>query len=908
MNKLITLYFIVLVVFHNTSIGQGCVGNLVTNGDFNNGLTGWTVVSSSPPGYNGYAPCTDWHIEQYPTSEFYAYNNCDHATNAQINQTISGLVSGNISIDFSIWTNDFDYDPASSGLLQVFFGGVKYAEIYNPPYPTDGSPQLAIVTTFNGATSNISSFPVGPIVTLNRYNLILSFAYTGGASSSLSFRFSTSTNEGDDFAIDKIKLCNCPTYTVNNNSISIAPATTCGNSNRLITGSIPSITPSTTFSYQWEFSSDNIFWNDILGANSKDYTSNMEGYYRRKIILANCNYIRGNVLQHIDAIHPQASGPNSVCLSNPSSVPWGIITLDASPAGGTWFSVAGNPSGVNNLATNYATGQGVLALSSTANGIFKFAYHRNVYNIDCEKDTITLRVGLQFKPIAPPDFTTCKPGTTTVLGTNAINGTWTTNAIIGVNVNNTGGGSADVGILSSAPNSFHLYYQETPVAPEYGCRDTTIVTAQLCYNVSGNVFNDANAMVDNYVNGTGIGSASGVQLYANLVNNSGVVIKSVPISSDGTYSFSEVPGTATSTSFILYTMRISTIEGTLGSAPPVNTLPPDWINTGEKVGTTAGTDPTVDGILTVQVRNADVTNVNFGIEQLPDSDSYSIPIAQPTVDQYVTLNGGTNPPILSGSDPEDGTLGTGSKVRITTLPTNGKLWYGGSAVYANQIISNFNPSLLQMQFTGSGYTETSFTYAFLDAGNKQDLSPATYTLSWGTPLPVHFLSFTTNVTRVKTVSIELITVNEQNLSSYIIERKTNNGVWESIGYFTPKNLVTLNKYQFIDENPSTQNQYRIKAINVDNTFEYTNVNIVQISFEGKVNVFPNPASGVLNITDAKPNSYIQIVSLEGKIIIETQINNNNQAIDISTISEGIYWARLLYNKKEYFIDKLFVKR
>lgn len=731
MNKLITLYFIVLVVFHNTSFGQGCVGNLVTNGDFNSGLTGWNIVSSSPPGYNGYAPCDDWHIVEYPTSEFYVYNNCDHATNAQINQTISGLVSGTLNIDFQVWANNFQPPQAhTTALLEVYFDGVKYAELFNNPASTS---ETVTITPFNGATANIASFPVPPTgngYSLDRYNLVISFPYSGASSADLSYRFSTAFNEGDDFAIDKIKVC-VGTHTVTGNNILLSP---CNINPFVIQGSEPTISPSNSYTYQWQFSTNNgLSWTDISGANAKDYSTSTQGTYRRNVIVD------------------------------------GVI--------------------------------------------------------------------------------------------------FSSNSIV-----------------------------------------ANLLFASNCYNVSGNVFNDANAMVDNYVNGTGIGSASGVQLYANLVNNSGVVIKSVPISSDGTYSFSEVPGTATSTSFILYTIRISTIEGTLGSAPPVNTLPPDWINTGEKVGTTAGTDPTVDGILTVQVRNADVTNVNFGIEQLPDSDSYSIPIAQPTVDQYVTLNGGTNPPILSGSDPEDGTLGTGSKVRITTLPTNGKLWYGGSAVYANQIISNFNPSLLQMQFTGSGYTETSFTYAFLDAGNKQDLSPATYTLSWGTPLPVHFLSFTTNVTRVKTVSIELITVNEQNLSSYIIERKTNNGVWESIGYFTPKNLVTLNKYQFIDENPSTQNQYRIKAINVDNTFEYTNVNIVQISFEGKVNVFPNPASGVLNITDAKPNSYIQIVSLEGKIIIETQINNNNQAIDISTISKGIYWARLLYNKKEYFIDKLFVKR
>ena len=32
-------------------------------------------------------------------------------------------------------------------------------------------------------------------------------------------------------------------------------------------------------------------------------------------------------------------------------------------------------------------------------------------------------------------------------------------------------------------------------------------------------------------------------------------------------------------------------------------------------------------------------------------------------------------PTLSGSDPEDGTLGAGNTFKITSLPTNGTLYY-----------------------------------------------------------------------------------------------------------------------------------------------------------------------------------------------------------------------------------------
>src|SRR5690606_38309378 len=52
------------------------------------------------------------------------------------------------------------------------------------------------------------------------------------------------------------------------------------------------------------------------------------------------------------------------------------------------------------------------------------------------------------------------------------------------------------------------------------------------------------------------------------------------------------------------------------------------------------------------------------------------------------------------------------------------------------IISSLDPSLLQVRLTGSGYTTTSFNYAYIDAAGVIDPSPATYTLSWENVLPL----------------------------------------------------------------------------------------------------------------------------------------------------------------------------
>jgi hypothetical protein len=55
------------------------------------------------------------------------------------------------------------------------------------------------------------------------------------------------------------------------------------------------------------------------------------------------------------------------------------------------------------------------------------------------------------------------------------------------------------------------------------------------------------------------------------------------------------------------------------------------------------------------------------------------------------------------------------------------------------MITNYNPSLLQIEFGGGG-NNLSFQYASIDASNTQG-APATYSLSWPTAFPVELLEF-----------------------------------------------------------------------------------------------------------------------------------------------------------------------
>jgi uncharacterized repeat protein (TIGR01451 family) len=131
--------------------------------------------------------------------------------------------------------------------------------------------------------------------------------------------------------------------------------------------------------------------------------------------------------------------------------------------------------------------------------------------------------------------------------------------------------------------------------------------------ISGTVFNDLDRLTDNTVDGSGTNAGG---LYANLVDPvTHLVIASVPVNSDGTFSFNPTHGVQLNKSYeIILTSTIRTPGSTLTTA----VLPPNWISTGEHVGAGPGNDGTVDSKLMVATTTAGVMAANFGIVKVPD--------------------------------------------------------------------------------------------------------------------------------------------------------------------------------------------------------------------------------------------------------------------------------------------------
>ncbi len=447
------------------------------------------------------------------------------------------------------------------------------------------------------------------------------------------------------------------------------------------------------------------------------------------------------------------------------------------------------------------------------------------------------------------------------------------------------------------------------------CDVTTINPKPLCasgithflvgpgFNISGKVWDDANG--DVIKNGVAEPATNlGGQLFINLVDDNGLVVLVAQVLNDGTYLFVNAPPGRN------YSLELSTKQGVPGTPSPGVTLPQDWVNTGE----------TRNGIIDYGAKGIidsrpygfiNVSNFDFGIEQLPNSTDLYANISTPTIGQFITLNGGSNPPSLSGKDLEDCPAGcslSAQAVIIDSMPLNANLYYNGVLVNSGLSISNFNPSLLKVEITtatlGSSYTM--FSYSYVDAAGQKDPTPAIYSLNWLVILPAKGLTLTAN--RIgNDVALNWQTLSEINSVYFQVERSMDGRNYTKVGGKLSAAGTSDNerKYESGDDISDVKTgsvvYYRIKLVDKTGKYAYSNVAIVKLPGMGSIKVSPNPFVSDININMAVEQNTslaIRIMDITGRVVLSTTQKISKEAPQVAIknlnyLKKGIYVVEVI---------------
>lgn len=414
-------------------------------------------------------------------------------------------------------------------------------------------------------------------------------------------------------------------------------------------------------------------------------------------------------------------------------------------------------------------------------------------------------------------------------------------------------------------------------------------------DVSGSVWDDPNGNV--IKDGTEVSTNGGGSLYAVIVDKiAGTAVTSTPVAANGTFSFT---GVIPQNSNNKYALILSTSPtGTLPS------LPANYAFTGyDSAGMLAQTPL---GVLNINSADINFSNISFGIEQLPITNTVTLN----NIDNISVFNKTDQPGYLgaamnnaalqplSGTDAEDCPTGCSpnSTFVLTNINANTLIFYNGVPKVAGDIITNFNVSLMSIygQFgSGTVANPIGFDYKLIDAAGKASTVAAPYRITTLLPLPVTLTSFTTKTTDCNNVLVTWTVANASNFGHFEVQRSL-----DGINFSSIRNIPfkqNEDTYEFKETNANGSYQYRLKLVDKNGTYKLSNVISVKVNcgLNSGLFVVPNPAKSQIQIKGISDKVNLQIVNNLGRTVIKAKNVTENDPVDISRLPANNYIIQVI---------------
>ncbi len=191
-----------------------------------------------------------------------------------------------------------------------------------------------------------------------------------------------------------------------------------------------------------------------------------------------------------------------------------------------------------------------------------------------------------------------------------------------------------------------------------------------------------------------------------------------------------------------------------------------------------------------------------------------------------------------------------------------------------------------------------------------------YTIVLTNPLPVELTEFRA-IPKQDAISLKWETVSEINNKGFELERSTNNNTFQTIGWIESKDTSSSqNSYQFLNDEveKGITYYYRLKQIDLDNTFNYSNIVSTLIPNKTpRLDIFPNPTTNLLNVHlkgSFSSDIEIYLMSTNGQLIDKRIIEANSEEIiefNMSNLSNGIYFIRTSNNQLSEYQKVVLIK-
>lgn len=269
----------------------------------------------------------------------------------------------------------------------------------------------------------------------------------------------------------------------------------------------------------------------------------------------------------------------------------------------------------------------------------------------------------------------------------------------------------------------------------------------------------------------------------------------------------------------------------------------------------------------------------------------------------------------------------GSSIAVLSganMPATGNVSYMGmvtlaaSTSYFIVVSAVGSLSLYELYLTASGNIATDL--GFTAPNEIQSSATAAAVPSWvvdgavgrlrfsiqmGAILPVDLVTFKGEA-KEKVNVLEWETASETNSDHFVVQHSLDGENFEALGTENSRGTNnTSTNYSFFHENPSAGvHYYRLKQVDFDSRFEYSEIISLRVQGEDQLTVYPNPARDQLTIVNGQGAAYI--FNALGQTVRQFNIGENQKSIRIDDLQEGHYFLQVLQANGEK-LRKVFIK-
>jgi len=144
--------------------------------------------------------------------------------------------------------------------------------------------------------------------------------------------------------------------------------------------------------------------------------------------------------------------------------------------------------------------------------------------------------------------------------------------------------------------------------------------------------------------------------------------------------------------------------------------------------------------------------------------------------------------------------------------------------------------------------------------------------------------------------LEWATQSEVNTNYFSVEKSLDLKSWKSIGMVEAiGNTFTTTKYQYVESGIHESVYYRLKIVDLDGYFEYSDIIIVERDQVNDWNIFPNPVRDLLYFSGLKETAVVKIYGYGGQCINSMKVDQ--EYLNLSDLKAGMYIMEIQTDNK-----------